>query len=446
MHDATEHLRELARRLVDAALERAPVRAALLVGAAGRGNADFYSDLDLLVYVDELPTDETLDEIRVAVGGVNPIRRERTEHACGEEFELGGVRTEVPFITVTRVEWQLDQLLEELAEVDSPNQKVLLGLLEGLPLYGEDLVERWRFRVRSYPEPLRRAMIDRYWDFFPVWYYREAIAVRDAELWRLDMVLEAAFNLLGVLAGLNRLYFTRFQLKHTREFVAQMAFAPPDLVERLESLFRAEPEAAAAELERLIEETRVLIAPEFPDLELPLRFPPGTRQKAWGSARAETVRHTRFYYRDPAAPKPNMPFRLGVLALIERSGSLLLERRTDAPLWSLIGGDLQDGETLTAALEREVREETGLTVSSYELFGTFSDPTRIVSYPDGNIVRGVALAYLVGVVSFSGLRASLESEELRFFPKSELLALDLPATQRPVLERLLSGTPPPYLE
>jgi 8-oxo-dGTP pyrophosphatase MutT (NUDIX family)/predicted nucleotidyltransferase len=446
MHDATEHLRALASRIVDAARERVPLRAALLVGSAGRGDADFYSDLDLLVYVDELPTDETLDEVRAAVGGVNPIRRERTEHACGEEFELDGVRTEVPFITVSRADWQLDQLLEELNEVDSPHQKVLLGLLEGLPLYGEDLVERWRSRVRAYPEPLRRAMIDRYWDFFPVWYYRESMAVRDAELWRLDMVLEAAFNLLGVLAGLNRLYFARFQLKHTREFVAQMAFAPPDLVERLESLFRAEPEAAAAELERLIEETRALVAREFPDLELTLRFPPGARQQPWGSAPAEMVRRTRFYYRDPTAPETNKPFRLGVLALIERNGSLLLERRADAPLWSLIGGDLQDGETLTAALVREVREETGLTVSGYELFGTFSDPTRIVSYPDGNVVRSVAFVYSVSVVSISGLRASPESEELRFFPRSELLALDLPATQRPVLERLLSDAPPPHLE
>jgi 8-oxo-dGTP pyrophosphatase MutT (NUDIX family) len=445
MQDASERLRELARRIVEATLERVPLRAALLVGSAGRGDSDFYSDLDLILYVDELPAEETLDEIRNAVGGVNPIRHKRTEHACGEEFELDGIRTEVPFISVSRVDWQLDQLLEELDGIDSPNQKVFAGLLEGLPLYGEEVIERWRSRLRAYPEPLRRAMIERYWDFFPVRYYRDALAARDAELWRLDALLEAAFNLLGVLAGLNRLYFTRFQLKHVRAFVAQMATAPPNLVERLESLFRVEPEAAAAELERLIEESRALAKKEFPELELPLRFPPGTRQEPWGSA-AKMVRRTRFYYRDPRAPEPNRPLRLGVLALIERSGSLLLERRADAPLWSLIGGDLQGAETLTAALRREVREETGLAVSSYELFGSFSDPTRIVSYPDGNVVRSIAFVYVVAVVSFSGLRASFESEELRFFPKSELLALDLPATQRPIIERFLSGTSPPHLE
>ena len=285
MHGASEHLHQLAKHIVDAAGERVELRAALLVGSAGRGDADFYSDLDLILYVDELPSDETLDAIRDAVGGSNPVRRERTEHACGEEFDLDGVRTEVPFITVARVDWHLDRLLDDLEDIDSPNMKAFAGLLEGLPLYGEDVLERWRSRLRAYPVRLQRATIERYWEFFPLWYYREAMAVRDAELWRLDMLLEAAFNLLGVLAGLNRLYFTRFQLKHTREFVARMALAPRDLVERLESLLQVEPHAAASELERLIDETRTLVMSEFPDLELPLRFALGKRQESWRGPR-----------------------------------------------------------------------------------------------------------------------------------------------------------------
>jgi predicted nucleotidyltransferase len=282
--DATEHVRRLANRLVGAALERVPLRAAMLVGSAGRGDADFYSDLDLLLYVDELPAEETLTQIRSAVRGENPSRRvESADDFCSEEFDFNGVRTEVSFVTVARAEQRLDQLLDDVEEFDSPLQKVLSGMLEGIPLHGDDLVERWRVRVRSYPEPLRRAMVERHWNFFPLWYHREAMAERDGELWRLDMLLDAAFNLLAVLAGLNRLYFTRFELKRTRALIAKMALAPPQLADRLESLFRLEPEAAAAELGRLIEETRALIAAELPDLELPLRFPPETRQQPWST-------------------------------------------------------------------------------------------------------------------------------------------------------------------
>ena len=72
MHGPTEHLRALARLIVEAALERVPLRAALLVGSAVRGDADFYSDLDLLLYVAELPPQEILEQIRTTVGGENP--------------------------------------------------------------------------------------------------------------------------------------------------------------------------------------------------------------------------------------------------------------------------------------------------------------------------------------------------------------------------------------
>jgi hypothetical protein len=154
-------------------------------------------------------------------------------------------------------------------------------VLESLPLYGEQLVEDWRARVRGYPEPLRRAMVERHWNFFPLWYYGDAMAARDTELWRLDMLLDAAFNLLAVLAGLNPLYFARFELKRTRALIAKMELAPPRLADRLESLFRLKPDPAATELGRLIEETRALILAELPDSELSLRFPLGTRQQPW---------------------------------------------------------------------------------------------------------------------------------------------------------------------
>ena len=156
--------------------------------------------------------------------------------------------------------------------------------------------------------------------------------------------------------------------------------------------------------------------------------------------------HTKWYYRDPNAPEPNRGRVLSVMALIERDELLLLERRSDAPLWSLIAGFVEDSESLTDALRREVAEETGLTVTNYTLFGTFTDPTRIVSYPDGNIYRTASVVYRVAVESFDPLRASAESEELRFFEKRELPNLSFPATQRPILERLLSDKPPPHLD
>jgi 8-oxo-dGTP pyrophosphatase MutT (NUDIX family) len=142
-----------------------------------------------------------------------------------------------------------------------------------------------------------------------------------------------------------------------------------------------------------------------------------------------------FFYGASEAPRPNRPIGVGVLALIERDGALLLERRSDCGRWGLIGGGVDVEESLEVALRRE---ETGLVVAYQELYGVLSDPSRIVSYPDGNVVRLVAFVFRTEVEGFETLRRSDESEELKFFGPEELPELDVIETARPILERYLS--------
>jgi ADP-ribose pyrophosphatase YjhB (NUDIX family) len=153
-----------------------------------------------------------------------------------------------------------------------------------------------------------------------------------------------------------------------------------------------------------------------------------------------------FYFRDPSAPAPNRPRRVGAAALIENDGALLLDRRVDPPGWALIAGTFDEEESVLDGLRREIAEETGLRVASCALFGVFSDPTRIVSYADGNTYRTVTIAFVVQPERFDELRPSAETEELRFVPRAEVAQYELIATHRPIIELYLSGDTPPFVD
>ena len=62
-----------------------------------------------------------------------------------------------------------------------------------------------------------------------------------------------------------------------------------------------------------------------------------------------------------------------VAAVIERSGRILAARRTEPPalagLWEFPGGKVEPGESRTAALARECREELGVRVEIGERVG-----------------------------------------------------------------------------
>lgn len=69
---------------------------------------------------------------------------------------------------------------------------------------------------------------------------------------------------------------------------------------------------------------------------------------------------------DESRPEADLPVVACVGAVVhDAAGRLLLIRRGHEPgrgLWSVPGGRVEPGETLAAAVEREVREETALSV------------------------------------------------------------------------------------
>jgi 8-oxo-dGTP pyrophosphatase MutT (NUDIX family) len=117
--------------------------------------------------------------------------------------------------------------------------------------------------------------------------------------------------------------------------------------------------------------------------------------------------------------------RLGCSAAIfDEQGRILLTRRADNGQWCLPGGGMESGESAAEACEREVLEETGLSVRVTRLVGVYSHPDQVVVYPDGNQAHIVALHFEAEAVG-GELGLSSETTDAGYFSLDELQALEM---------------------
>jgi 8-oxo-dGTP pyrophosphatase MutT (NUDIX family) len=98
--------------------------------------------------------------------------------------------------------------------------------------------------------------------------------------------------------------------------------------------------------------------------------------------------------------------------VIEREdGAVLMEKRIDFNCHGLIGGAVEDTESMLDAVYREAFEETGLEIRNPVPFAYASDPIadRIV-YPGGDVTLCHAMCFLVK--EWSGELRAQEGENL----------------------------------
>ncbi len=122
-------------------------------------------------------------------------------------------------------------------------------------------------------------------------------------------------------------------------------------------------------------------------------------------------------------------------AVVIHDGRVLLVCRGKEPLrgrWTVPGGTVELGETLEAAVVREVQEETGVAVSPREVVTVFD---RIDREGDRVLHHYVIVDYLCDYVSGSP-RAASDAEAVAFVAEADLPSYDLPPK---ALEVVLDG-------
>jgi len=284
MTSASSYLVDLAGKIAQPYTELPPLRAAMVTGSSAKGLSDYYSDLDMTIYYEgELPDEEALNAIREGHGATERkwIIGDRDQHSFAEAYDVNGIEVQIGHTTIAAWEDTMAEVLEKFI-CDTPTQKALEGTLHCKALYGAAYIEGWQARIRAYPPALAEAMVRKHLVFFPVWGLEHHFQTRDATLWYYQIMVEAAQNLVGLLAGLNKLYFTTFQFKRTGRFLNEMTIAPPNLAARIEALFQSDMKSAVADLEKLVAETITLVENHMPTVDTTqAKRRIGWRQEPW---------------------------------------------------------------------------------------------------------------------------------------------------------------------
>lgn len=269
MNEASQYLLALAKKSIQAYIAHPQAKAAMVTGSTATGQADYYSDVEMFIYYDELPSKEELQLARQQNQGSEPnlTFEDEEQRFFGEFYYIDEVQFQIGNSTIKFWEEEEMATVFEKLDVTSPAQKALSGMLDCIPVYGEELISNWQRQIANYPDALALAMVEHHLDFSPIWAVRELLATRDTTLFQHQLRLKAGHNLLGVLAGLNRLYYSTFQFKRMRQFIEQMSIAPKNLYVRLESLYHTKPLAAASQLKELIAETVELVELHLPEID-----------------------------------------------------------------------------------------------------------------------------------------------------------------------------------
>jgi 8-oxo-dGTP pyrophosphatase MutT (NUDIX family) len=130
------------------------------------------------------------------------------------------------------------------------------------------------------------------------------------------------------------------------------------------------------------------------------------------------------------------PILLPSVAVMVRDadGRLLLVRNRDDGRWQTVGGGMDPGEQPADAAVREAFEETGLLVAPTRVIGVYAGPDFRLTYPNGDVVDYVGIAFAARVVGGTERPCDDEVDRLGWFDRGEALILPMARHTRTLVE------------
>lgn len=148
----------------------------------------------------------------------------------------------------------------------------------------------------------------------------------------------------------------------------------------------------------------------------------------------------KVYYKDKKAPSPTQPFLPGACAVIlNENDQVLLHKREDNGMWTLPGGKMEIGESISDCCIREIKEELGLEVKIKKIIGIYTSPECVFDYGNGLIFQPFVVAFLCNTKNDIFI-INNESSEAKWFNKMDITKLKMIPYTLQIINHSLHGT------
>jgi hypothetical protein len=252
---------DVAKKLAERIRTFPGVQAIVVGGSVARGYADAYSDLELPIFWDELPTDETRLALVAALHG--EFLHGYDGPAQEDQLLINGFQVDLWHNTVAGEDAVIKTVLEEYS-MDFGDSNFVDTIRACIPLYGDAIIQKWKRQAAQYPRALAEKNIRQHIAAFDaaqlaVLVHRDNPTVFYAAISRLQ---ESMFL---VLLALNRLYFPTFKWMY--QVLATMPVKPVDVERRFRQAFHVSYDDAIEDTTHLLHEILALVENHFPHLD-----------------------------------------------------------------------------------------------------------------------------------------------------------------------------------
>jgi predicted nucleotidyltransferase len=252
---------DLARRLSLKLRRFAGIEAIVVGGSVARDYSDAYSDIELILYWEQPPTQDVRHAIISDLQAA--YRYPAIDPSHDSALLIEGCPVDLWHLAVADQLATMHAVLEEYS-VDLDAGSVLDTIGACVPFYGEEMVQEWKERVAVYPEALTVRFLETYLPHFHLRQIHLA-AYRDDPTTFYYILSTMQRTLFLCLLALNRFYFPTFKWMYT--VLDSMPLAPAQVGPRLRQMFGEPPLRAVASLHDVLAQTLALAERHYPELD-----------------------------------------------------------------------------------------------------------------------------------------------------------------------------------